>query len=848
MQFMKKFIITLMLAIAGSVWTISEAKVTEQLEDDPCSQYTLVVEPHIDSTVTYMFTGELLHNQPYVDSVWITGVREDSATIYLVSHAQPNEKIDLSSLRMGRYFFFAQIEDCVRVRPLNFRGRWATDFPKGMTWTTFFTPYEGCDYWSYTCELQDNTFIEGRSYSIVHGPVDIPIRQYGQKIYAWINNKDYLLYDFGLEIGDSIPQYYFGISADASQIDVYGQVYAHVLRIDSVLLEDGRKAKRLWYDGRMQDIEYVGSEYGILSPIIMPDITTCGGTHMCCSLDGGLIYETEPGICNSIGELHPLRLPSLCDEWHMETYTVVDPDNPNYHEYTQRLAADTIIGGKQYRQLRGMRGWTPTAQNDNNYLGALREGNNADIYYVPAGGTHEFLLYAFNVQVGDTLTNLWIGNYVSEPYGYKAKVTGVGTGKFKRIDLHVFDTDDNKGVDCWADTHWLDSIGRYTGPVWADPVCYAIDPAPEVICACKEGRKVYARDAKCACDPLRLKSLCDTWNVMVVDNVMCGGCEEYKTYVHALGKDTIIGERRYRQLLADGEYEGALREGDNRDIYCIPAGTTHEYLLYAFNAKAGDVLTNVWLGGSVADSPDGWQMEVVEIQETAPRRFVLSTGYVTPEPGLELAPLYCYWTEGIGLGDGPIGSKRCVGCADSRGYTVLCAYKDGELVYDNPAWDWCYYDSTEQPGDTVKLYRYVKDSPGSSTVDPVDPNQIVATLLNDVLTIREYTGEEITYSLKKSPAGSPLRHNEQAQTKLVREDTFRNTVSVTITEDGSYRLDLTNPEWGYGIYGTFDYGKSAIEPVVPEAVATAAAKILRNGQLLIRQGDRIFTPTGMQIE
>ncbi|MBO7455108.1 MAG: hypothetical protein J6T76_01770, partial [Paludibacteraceae bacterium] len=61
----------------------------------------------------------------------------------------------------------------------------------------------------------------------------------------------------------------------------------------------------------------------------------------------------------------------------------------------------------------------------------------------------------------------------------------------------------------------------------------------------------------------------------------------------------------------------------------------------------------------------------------------------------------------------------------------------------------------------------------------------------------------------------------------------------------SYRLDLTNPEWGYGIYGTFDYGKSAIEPVVPEA---AAVKILRNGQLLIRQGDRIFTPTGMQIE
>lgn len=831
-----------MLAIAGSVWTISEAKVTEQLEDDPCSQYTLVVEPHIDSTVTYMFTGELLHNQPYVDSVWITGVREDSATIYLVSYAQPNEKIDLSSLRMGRYFFFAQIEDCVKVRPLNFRGRWATDFPKGMTWTTFFTPYEGCDSWSYTCELQNNTFIEGRSYSIVHGPVDIPIRQYGQKIYAWINNKDYLLYDFGLEIGDSIPQYYFGISADASQIDVYGQVYAHVLRIDSVLLGDGRKAKRLWYDGRMPDIEYVGSEYGILSPIIMPDITTCGGTHMCCSLDGGLIYETEPGICNSIGELHPLRLPSLCDEWHYVTYYAAGmdiPATPVY--YSQHLAADTVIGEHKYRQLRGRVGYRYSSNDD--YLGALREGDNADIYYVPTDSTHEYLLYAFNANVGDTLKNLWMGTNMQCT---TAIITEISTGRLRTFQakVHVIESG-HYFEDFWE--LWTDSVGSATSEGPAGDIVYMLN-TPYLACACKDGRKIYVGDANCACDPLRLKSLCDTWNVMVVDNVMCGGCEEYKTYVHALGKDTIIGERRYRQLLADGEYEGALREGDNRDIYCVPAGTTHEYLLYAFNAKAGDVLTNVWLGGSVADSPDGWQMEVVEIQETAPRRFVLSTGYVTPEPGLELGPLFYYWKEGIGFSDGPIGSKRCVGCDDSRGYAVLCAYKDGELVYDNPAWDWCYYDSTEQPGDTVKLYRYVKDSPGSSTVDPVDPNQIVATLLNDVLTIREYTGEEITYSLKKSPAGTPFRHNEQAQTKLVREDTFRNTVSVTITEDGSYRLDLTNPEWGYGIYGTFDYGKSAIEPVVPEAVATAAAKILRNGQLLIRQGDRIFTPTGMQIE
>jgi len=336
--------------------------------------------------------------------------------------------------------------------------------------------------------------------------------------------------------------------------------------------------------------------------------------------------------------------------------------------------------------------------------------------------------------------------------------------------------------------------------------------------------------------PLSLPSLCDTWNVMVVDNVTCGGCEEYSTDVHVLQNDTVIGEHIYRQLLVYGEYEGALREGDNRDIYCIPAGTTHEYLLYAFNAKAGDVLTNVWLGGSVADSPDGWQMEVVEIQETAPRTFVLSS---TSESGLDYG---CYWTEGIGLSDGPMGSKRCVGCADSRGYTVLCAYKDGKQVYDNPAWDECYY-STEQ--DTVALYWRVGDGPGSTTVTPVDPNQVIATLNDNLLTIREMSGDEVTYSLAVTPISyAPARHDLPAAQKAVAADSFRNSVAVELSEDGSYMLTLSKAAWENDIYGIFDYTASGLQPAT--ASDAPARKVLRDGQLLIQQGDKIFTLTGVQ--
>ena len=191
-----------------------------------------------------------------------------------------------------------------------------------------------------------------------------------------------------------------------------------------------------------------------------------------------------------------------------------------------------------------------------------------------------------------------------------------------------------------------------------------------------------------------ITSLCDTWNVLQTDNVSCGGCETYRTNIHRLGTDTIIGEQHYLKLLNEGKYAGALREGNNRDIYCIPAGTTHEYLLYAFNAQVGDELTNLWLGGHPSECPDGWTATIDEIRETTPRTFVIlaQIKYRIDEPGTHT--WVDYWKEGIGLFDGPMGREGCLACGNSRTYDVLCAYKDGEQVYASPYLSskfGCYY-------------------------------------------------------------------------------------------------------------------------------------------------------------
>jgi hypothetical protein len=341
-----------------------------------------------------------------------------------------------------------------------------------------------------------------------------------------------------------------------------------------------------------------------------------------------------------------------------------------------------------------------------------------------------------------------------------------------------------------------------------------------------------------------LPSFCDEWNILEISNATCGGCEAYRTLTSRLTTDTVINEIVYTRLIEDGMYKGAIRQGNNIDIYYIPAGSTHEYLLYAFNARVGDVLSNLWIGRIASDNPDGWTMTVEEKRETNPRTFILSTGFTNPEEGLEVFPLYITWIEGVGLPDGPVGSKRYDGYADSRGQVVLCAYKNGEQIYVSDMGEQygCVYnyDPYATPTDTIPLFSYTGDDPGSSTVDPVDPNQVVVTLNGDQLTIREHTGSDITYSLNhNAPAKKP------AQSQTSASDTFRNEITLQITESGEYQLLLTNPSWDYSIYGTFFYSPQGIESVHSTSVPQ---KVLQNGQFYILRNGKVYTITGQKLK
>jgi len=124
----------------------------------------------------------------------------------------------------------------------------------------------------------------------------------------------------------------------------------------------------------------------------------------------------------------------------------------------------------------------------------------------------------------------------------------------------------------------------------------------------------------------------------------------------------------------------------------------------------------------------------------------------------------------------------------------------------------------------------------------VDPNQVVATLQGDQLTIHESTGVDVTYSLNHTAPAQVPSHN---RAPLV--NTFQNKVTIQITESGEYLLQLTNPSWDYTIFGRFYYAPQGIDHI-PNEPSPITTKVIKNGRLFILRGDKVYTIDGREVK
>ena len=155
----------------------------------------------------------------------------------------------------------------------------------------------------------------------------------------------------------------------------------------------------------------------------------------------------------------------------------------------------------------------------------------------------------------------------------------------------------------------------------------------------------------------------------------------------------------------------------------------------------------------------------------------------------------------------------------------------------------CEYNYNPNTNHTDTIPLYARDDSGSSTVDPVDPNQIYATLTGDVLTVHNNTGAQVTFTLNNTSV-----NNVAARVRSnVEPVSFTDSVSIELSEDGIYEILLTSEEWNYSVFGTINYVRSATT-ITKEDPASTTKKVLRSTHILIEREGKTYTLTGQEVK
>ena len=293
----------------------------------------------------------------------------------------------------------------------------------------------------------DSIFFENdKPYILCNGYL---LREEDNKIFLYSQslNKDIVLYDFTLEVGDSLPTYIKDFDGT-----MYSDDTLVVTDISSVTLLDGKKYKKWTFNNGMEYVEAIGmyggrrngNFFGLIQEIVVPCHT---GTHLvCASKNGKLLYQMDDA------EMERLGAECLCEynsgpkkdnakngkiggrptptQWNMLEVETKEMDGTptilRAETFSYTLENDSLVANnKTFYQL--ARQSTKDTAITKSFVGALHFGEDEDnrVYFLRDG--HEYVLYDFTAEPGDTIEIFaGINNYPQETT-YTHVVTGKDT-------------------------------------------------------------------------------------------------------------------------------------------------------------------------------------------------------------------------------------------------------------------------------------------------------------------------------------------------------------------------------------------------------------------------------------
>ena len=358
---------------------------------------------------------------------------------------------------------------------------------------------------TYLMQADEIKEINGKQY-LKYGGVFLREEDSKVLIYSFPYEKDFVLYDWTLEIGDtlqnlgidpySFPELEYAAVVDYIVYEDYDvEIGDFIIKkeplgnkrvkdISTIRLLDGNeyKAWLFGYDWERGDyyVEGIGNanKYGgdyvdLAHPFAVP---TCyyGERLVCVSRDGVLLYQIDDAemerlntecLCDGYQSSYKDQ---WCDQWNVLSHGYLGPDEPLYNAHTiiHSLKGDTIINDLVYQKLVGH--LAISSPTPNVYIGALRfaEDKKVFVYY----DNNEYLLYDFNVQIGDTL-NIFGGiEYYIDNKTLPHIVVNIDTlddGRIKIISDAIIQEEINGIIhEEKRQKIWIEGIGSLDGIVY----------------------------------------------------------------------------------------------------------------------------------------------------------------------------------------------------------------------------------------------------------------------------------------------------------------------------------------------------------------------------------------------
>lgn len=126
--------------------------------------------------------------------------------------------------------------------------------------------------------------------------------------------------------------------------------------------------------------------------------------------------------------------------------------------------------------------------------------------------------------------------------------------------------------------------------------------------------------------------------------------------------------------------------------------------------------------------------------------------------------------------------------------------------------------------DILESVTQTQDDPGSSTVDPLDPNLGTAELTDNTLVVHEYMEGNVQIAI----------YNYTTKQDLLATR-FDEVIEITLIEKGLYIIHMYHPEIGY-VKGSFWFPYNS------------PTKVFNHGNLFILYHNNVYSPSGIKIQ